>query len=122
MEQDMTADAPIGYCMIPLTQVLNAENHVLKGRFNLFNTKGKEHGSISLTLAIVAPGQAAPASHSSEIQGLSQKTTEQEKRITFLKRREQTADVGLAAGIIGGLAAGKALLDAHNKPTVPKEH
>ncbi|KAF9963428.1 hypothetical protein BGZ70_007415, partial [Mortierella alpina] len=101
LEADVGMDPPIGYCMIPLSQVTNSENHVLKGCFDLFTPSGKTKGTIHLTIAIVTPGQASPACHATEIKGLSQKTTDQEKRIKAMKTNEKVGDAATAAAILG---------------------
>ncbi|KAF9285075.1 hypothetical protein BGZ68_004170 [Mortierella alpina] len=123
LEDDIGIDPPIGFCAIPLSQVNKAENHVFKGEFDLYTPSGKPKGTISLTIAIVTAGQAAPTCNAAEVKGLSQIVTDHQHRIKTMKTNEKVNDVGMAAAIIGGLFGAKAVHDNMNKPAaVPKEH
>ncbi|KAF9931729.1 Serine/threonine-protein phosphatase 2B catalytic subunit alpha [Linnemannia zychae] len=112
MDDETLADEPIGYCAIPLYQVLSAPGHAIRGHFHIFNMKGKEKGEVFLTIAVIAPG-AAEAHPTTEIRGTSHIITAHEHRMKSLKQKESASDgAALAAGI--GLAVGaKFLLDQH---------
>ncbi|KAG9323771.1 hypothetical protein KVV02_007766 [Mortierella alpina] len=121
LEDDVGIDPPIGFCAIPMSQITKAENKVFRGCYDLFTPSGKPKGTISLTIAVVNAGQAAPACNTAEVKGLSQIVTDHQHRIKTIKTNEKVNDVGLAAGIIGGIFAAKAAHDAMSKPAVPKE-
>ncbi|KAF9409522.1 hypothetical protein BGZ94_001928 [Podila epigama] len=111
LESDVGIDPPIGFAAIPLAQVLETPQRAFKGNFQLYTPKGKEKGTVSLTLAVVPAGQPAPHLSLQEIRGRTEIVSEHQRRVQTLKSNEKVNDVGLAAGIIGGLFAAKA---AHN--------
>ncbi|KAG0209888.1 hypothetical protein BGX33_005267 [Mortierella sp. NVP41] len=113
MDEETTADEPIAFCAIPLTQVHTTPHHALRGRFNLFTVDGKQKGEIVLTIAVVIPGQAEPHHVGAEVQGTSRVDTAHQARMKNLKNKEKAADgATLLAG--GALALGaKYLIDKH---------
>ncbi|CAO3567887.1 unnamed protein product [Mortierella alpina] len=121
LESDIGIDPPIGFAAIPLTQVTNAQGHVFRGLFGLYTPSGKEKGTISLTIAAVQAGQAAPHGDLAEVKGLTQIESDHKHRIESLKRNEKVSDAAAAAGIIAGLFAAKAVHDSTLKKDVPKE-
>ncbi|KAF9112576.1 hypothetical protein BGX27_003167 [Mortierella sp. AM989] len=116
LDKETTIDQPIGFTAIPLRQVINAPNQTLKGKFDLYDSHGKEKGTISLTISAVKPGQPANDHTSSpEVNGYTQVETEHLKRFKSMKNKEKAADAGTAAAILGGIFGAKALHDAHKK-------
>ncbi|KAG0249983.1 hypothetical protein BG011_008739 [Mortierella polycephala] len=120
-DKETTIDAPIGFLAIPLRQVTEAPNSIFRGAFNIFKPDGKEKGTISLTLAVVQAGQAAPNVTVSEVRGQSQVVTEHQNRIKSAKNHEKAADVGIAAAIVGGVFGAKKLHDSHKESQKAKE-
>ncbi|KAG0367662.1 C2 domain-containing protein [Gamsiella multidivaricata] len=114
LDDEHTADSPIGFAAIPLRQVIDAPNHSLRAKYDIFTPNGKQKGTISLTISAVQPGQQAPASHGGpEHKGESQIVSDHQKRFKDLANKEKAADgASLAAG--AALAVGaKFLLDQH---------
>ncbi|KAG0205277.1 hypothetical protein BGX28_003079 [Mortierella sp. GBA30] len=119
LDSDVGIDPPIGFAAIPLHQVLSAPNQVFRGQFQLYTPKGKEKGTVSLTIAAVQSGHAVPQADLHEVKGLSQIVTDHQHRIETLKRNEKVGDAATAAAVIGGIFAAKAAYDAtHKKPEV----
>ncbi|KAG0278615.1 hypothetical protein BGZ95_003561 [Linnemannia exigua] len=113
IDEETTVDEPIAFTTIPLHQVLSAQGHAIRGRFDLFTVDGKQKGEILLTIAVVAPGQTEGHHPSTEIRGQVQLDTAHQNRIKGLKRKESAAD-GATLAVAAGLAFGaKALLDQH---------
>ncbi|KAG0007188.1 hypothetical protein BGZ80_004971, partial [Entomortierella chlamydospora] len=59
LDHEILADAVIGYAAIPLRQVAEAGGNIFSGKFDLFNSKGEQQGTIDLTIADLKPGQDA---------------------------------------------------------------
>ncbi|KAF9305653.1 hypothetical protein BGZ74_009400 [Mortierella antarctica] len=116
LESDVGIDPPIGFTAIPLLQVKEAPHHALKGEFQLYTPKGKEKGSVTLSIFIVPSGQPAPHVQLTMINGRTEIVSDQKKRIETLKTNEKINDVGAAAAIFGGLYALKKVHDASKKP------
>ncbi|KAF9907057.1 hypothetical protein EC991_011361 [Linnemannia zychae] len=113
LDEETTADEPIAFTAIPLHQVLSAQGHAVRGRFNLFTVGGKERGEILLTITVVSPGQTEGHHPSTEIRGTSHIVSAQQHRIKSLKQKESAAD-GATLAAAAGLAVGaKFLLDQH---------
>ncbi|KAG0317837.1 hypothetical protein BGZ99_006064 [Dissophora globulifera] len=114
LDDDLMADAPIGFAAIPLSQVERASGQVMKGTFDLFTPGGKQKGTVSLFLAILPAGQGnVQVPGVVEMKGLSEIDKEHQHRIKSMKRKEKAADVAMAAGVIGGLLGAKALIGGH---------
>ncbi|KAF9917137.1 hypothetical protein BX616_001836 [Lobosporangium transversale] len=112
-DKEKLADAPIGFTAIPLQEVTSSSNS-LRGRFNLYTTKGKEQGSISLTIHILQHGQQPPSSFNHpEIQGLSQIVIGHHKRIKRLQKREDLTDAATAAAGVALFAGAANFLGSH---------
>ncbi|KAG0052049.1 hypothetical protein BGZ83_003033 [Gryganskiella cystojenkinii] len=117
MDDEKTVDAPIGFCAIPLRQVLEAPGLIRTAYFDLYSTDGKQKGTISLTLAVAQAGQPmAAAEHISgraSIQGQSMIVAAHHLRVKGLKNKEKVADgTGLALAGMAAIGA-KYLLDQH---------
>ncbi|KAF9953929.1 hypothetical protein BGZ72_005058 [Mortierella alpina] len=126
LESDTGFDPPIAFAAVPLNQIPSTPGQPFRGLFNLYDPSGKEKGTtISLTLVTFATGQAVPNVSAPEVPGRSEKNPEHLKRIDNLKDREKAADVGIAAGILGGIIAAGAIHnakdDAKNKAAGQKE-
>ncbi|GJJ72012.1 hypothetical protein EMPS_04369 [Entomortierella parvispora] len=129
MDEEMTADAVIGFAAIPLTQVYNAPGATLYGNFDLYTTALKQVGTVTLTLTAhnlpgTAPGYGAPSS--SPIRGESRINEIHQKRIKSLKSKEVATEVGAAAlgglfAVGAGLLANKLVQDGHKKEQARKE-
>ncbi|KAF9112575.1 hypothetical protein BGX27_003166 [Mortierella sp. AM989] len=116
LDEETTADEPIGFTAIPLRQVLDAPGQSFKGKFDLFTTDSKQKGTVTLTISALKPGQSAHGVNPTpELKGYSQIETDHQRRVKSLARKEKVADAGLAAAVIGGLIGAKALHDAHKK-------
>ncbi|KAF9186606.1 hypothetical protein BGZ51_001861 [Haplosporangium sp. Z 767] len=114
-DDETAVDEPIGFLSIPLRQVTGAPNNVFRGIFNVYNVDGKEKGTISLTLAVVGAGQAAPSATAREVQGQSQVVTEHQKRIKSIKNKERATDAGILAAAMGAAAGAKLLHDQYKQ-------
>ncbi|KAF9122718.1 hypothetical protein BGW39_009549 [Mortierella sp. 14UC] len=113
LDEETTADEPIAFTAIPLHQVLSAQGHAIRGRFDLFTVDGKQKGEILLTIAVVSPGQTEGHRPTTEIRGTSQIVSAHQHRIKSLKQKESAAD-GATLAAAAGLAVGaKFLLDQH---------
>ncbi|KAG0287544.1 hypothetical protein BGZ98_004606, partial [Dissophora globulifera] len=114
LDDDLMSDAPIGFAAIPLSQVQHASGQVMKGTFDLYTPGGKQQGTVSLFLAILSAGQDnVQVPNVVEMKGLSEIDKEHQHRIKSMKRKEQATDVAVAAGVIGGIFAAKAMLSGH---------
>ncbi|KAG0030742.1 hypothetical protein BGZ82_007311 [Podila clonocystis] len=99
MEEDLGADAPIGFAAIPLDQI---QSGPVSGHFDLFTPDGKQKGEISLSLRFL--GSTAQSGHSgSNVRGRVEIVTEHQKRVKSLKAKETAQDVGVATA--AGIAA-----------------
>ncbi|KAG0030489.1 hypothetical protein BGZ81_002594 [Podila clonocystis] len=116
LEQDTGIDPPIGFTAIPLSQVTQAAHKAFKGEFQLYTPKGKEKGTVTLSIFIVAAGSPAPQVQLTEVKGRTEIVSDQKKRIETLKTNEKVSDAGTAALILGGLFAAKKIHDASKKP------
>ncbi|KAF9330900.1 hypothetical protein BG006_006194 [Podila minutissima] len=116
LESDVGIDPPIGFTAIPMFQVTEAPQHALKGTFQLYTPSGKEKGTVTLSIFIVAPGQPAPQIQLHEVRGKTEIVSEQKKRIETMKTNEKINDVGAAAAILGALYGAKKMHDASKKP------
>ncbi|KAG0038018.1 hypothetical protein BGZ82_001307 [Podila clonocystis] len=116
LEEDTGIDPPIGFTAIPLSQVTQAAQHAFKGEFQLYTPKGKEKGTVTLSIFVVAAGQPAPQVHLTKVNGRTEIVSDQKKRIETLKTNEKVSDAGTAALILGGLFAAKKIHDASKKP------
>ncbi|KAK3841677.1 MAG: C2 domain-containing protein [Linnemannia gamsii] len=114
LDEETTADEPIAFTTIPLHQVLSAQGHAIRARFDLYTVDGKQKGEILLTIVVVAPGQTEGHHPSTEIRGATQLDTAHHSRIKGLKRKESAADAATLAVIGGALFGAKALHDASN--------
>ncbi|KAF9112574.1 hypothetical protein BGX27_003165 [Mortierella sp. AM989] len=112
LDEETTADEPIAFAAIPLNQVKSSPNQILKGKFDLYTADGKQRGTITLTIAILAFGQEQHSHDAGgqEIKGYSEIDTEQQKRIKSLQNKERAGDLAVAAAIGGGLFAAKSAL------------
>ncbi|KAG0205278.1 hypothetical protein BGX28_003080 [Mortierella sp. GBA30] len=118
-DSDMGVDPPIGFCAIPLRQINDAPNKVFRGQFQLYTPKGKEKGTVSLTVAVVQAGHAVPQSNLPEVKGISQIVTDHQHRMQSSKRNEKFSDIGMTAAAIGGLIFAKKAHDASKKTHEP---
>ncbi|KAF9379021.1 hypothetical protein CPB97_009213 [Podila verticillata] len=105
MEEDLGADAPIGFTAIPLDQI---QSGPVSGQFDLFTSDGKQKGEISLNLRFLG-NAAQPVHGGSNTRSRVELVPEHQKRIKSLKNRETAQDVGVAVGA-GLLAFGAAYL------------
>ncbi|KAF9112572.1 hypothetical protein BGX27_003163 [Mortierella sp. AM989] len=108
-DEEKGVDEPIAFTSIPLRQVLDAPNHVYKGKFDLYNTDSKQKGTISLTISILQPGQSAGsgAPTATEVKGYSQIETAHQKRFKSAQNKERAADGATLAALAaaGGIAS-----------------
>ncbi|KAG0089529.1 hypothetical protein BGZ93_009337 [Podila epicladia] len=116
LESDIGIDPPIGFTAIPLSQVKDAPQHAFKGTFQLYTPKGKEKGTVTLSIFIVAGGQPAPQVQLHDVRGKTEIVSDQKKRIETMKTNEKVSDAATAAAILGGLFAAKKVHDASKKP------
>jgi len=111
-DEETGPDEPIAFAAVPLHQVLSAQGHAIRGRFDLFNDDGKLKGEILLTIVVIAPGQTEGHRPTSEIRGQSQIVTEHLNHIKSLERLEKGADAAKIALVAGALFGAKAVHDA----------
>ncbi|KAF9214511.1 hypothetical protein BGZ59_003577 [Podila verticillata] len=115
-DKDVGIDPPIGFTAIPLAQVQQAPQHALKGEFQLYTPKGKEKGTVLLSIFIVSGGAAAPNLSLQQVRGRTEIVSDQKKRIEHLKTNEKVSDLAAAGAILAGLYGAKKLHDASKKP------
>ncbi|KAF9101677.1 hypothetical protein BGX29_005348 [Mortierella sp. GBA35] len=116
LDSETLADEVIGFAAIPLSQVISAQGHAIRGRFELFNDDAKQKGEIVLTIAVVAAGQAEPHhTAGTEVRGTSHVVSAHQARIKALERKEAASDAASLAAA-GALAMGaKAILDGNKR-------
>ncbi|KAK3815010.1 MAG: C2 domain-containing protein [Benniella sp.] len=117
LDSETLGDEPIGFTSIPLNQVNDAQGKSFKGKFDLYDDDSKAKGTISLTISVIDSDRAGAhiTNDNPEVKGVSTLTAEHQKRFKSIKRKEQAGDLAAAAAVIGGLAAGKALLGGGDK-------
>ncbi|KAF9940488.1 hypothetical protein BGZ65_006781 [Modicella reniformis] len=111
LDKEKTANAVIGYCTIPLHQVIDAGGQ-LKAKFDLYNKDGKEKGTISLTLTIVNTSESGDNHDNDgpESKGLSTNDQKHQDHIKSLVLKEHGADAAALLGVAGALfLAGSAM-------------
>ncbi|KAG0042978.1 hypothetical protein BGZ83_011957 [Gryganskiella cystojenkinii] len=132
MDEETTADAVIGFAAIPLNQVTRAPGGTLFGIFDLFTTKLKQVGQVTLTLTVHnVPGTNSgyggqAAQGAAPIRGESRVSEIHQKRIKSIKNKETASEVGIAAlgGLLAvgaGLLANKVVNDKKHEEQVRKE-
>ncbi|KAK3830427.1 MAG: C2 domain-containing protein [Linnemannia elongata] len=112
LDEETGFDEPIAFTAIPLHQVLAAQGHALRGRFDLHTVKGKQKGEVLLSIVVVNAGQTEGAHPQSEVRGLVKLDSAQQARINGLVRKEKAGDVGTAALLAGAILGAKALHDS----------
>ncbi|KAF9348560.1 hypothetical protein BGX26_013041 [Mortierella sp. AD094] len=124
IDDEATVDEPIAFADIPLRQVLDAPGQSFKGKFDLYNADSKAKGTITLTLSVLKPGQAAHAATSGpELKGFSQLDSDHQKRFKSLKNKEHAADAGVLLAAGAAIFGAKALHDQQKKDkTAAHEH
>ncbi|KAF9436591.1 hypothetical protein BGZ76_003503 [Entomortierella beljakovae] len=111
LDQEALGDEPIGFTSIGLNQITNAPNKALKGKYELYQSNGKQRGYITVELIILESGeQARPLSQAQPVRGSSQLDGAQQDYIKGLKRKEQAGDAAVAAALVGGLFAAKGMM------------
>ncbi|KAF9128276.1 hypothetical protein BGX30_014397 [Mortierella sp. GBA39] len=113
LDEETGIDEPIAFTAIPLHQVLSAQGHAIRGRFELHNVKGHKKGEVLVSIVVISPGQTEGAHPQSEIRGEVRLDSAQQARINSLSRKEKAGDVGTAALLIGAAIGAKALHDSH---------
>lgn len=113
LDEESGFDEPIAFTAIPLHQVLSAQGHAIRGRFQLHTTGGKAKGEVLVSIVVISPGQTEGAHPQSEIRGEVRLDSAQQKRINSLSRKEKAGDLGTAALLIGAAVGAKALHDSH---------
>ncbi|KAF9911153.1 hypothetical protein BX616_010664 [Lobosporangium transversale] len=93
MDEEHGTDAPIGFADIPLNQVNSATNKSLSGRFDLYTEKGKQKGTITLTISVLAANEEArPIPSPAETEHKSQYLNDHQERFKELERKEDLGD------------------------------
>ncbi|KAF9203504.1 hypothetical protein BGZ49_006331 [Haplosporangium sp. Z 27] len=119
-DEEHTVDAPIGFATLPLHQVLNAPNQTFKGVFDLYLPNGKQKGTITLTLAVLQPGQGAHGlTNVPEVKGISQLDGPHQEHIQKMKKKEHLADAAKILAVAGTVAGVNAL---HDQRKNDKQH
>ncbi|KAF9090780.1 hypothetical protein BGX23_005721, partial [Mortierella sp. AD031] len=128
MDEETTADAVIGFCAIPINQVVHAPGGTFNGIFDVYTPSGKVQGEINLTLsAHNVPGQnTAAAQPTGPVKGTSHISELHQKRVKSLANKEKAADAGTAAfgGLLAvgaGLLANKLVNDNKKEEEAKKE-
>ncbi|KAG2218905.1 hypothetical protein INT45_007806 [Circinella minor] len=110
MDEEKGVDELIGFCAIPINQVVQAPGGSFNGLFGLFLVNGKSAGTIHLNL--VARGFNSPPGGQQSgqpIQGRSYVSEEHLKRVKSLRNKGIAGDIGTA--VLGGaLAVGAGFL------------
>jgi Ca2+-dependent lipid-binding protein len=133
MDEEMTADAVIGFAAIPLAQVINAPGSTFFGIFDLYTTDSKQVGQVTLTLtAVNVPGSNAgyggqAPQGATPIHGQTHMNELHQKRIKSIKNKEFATEAGIAVlgsafAIGAGLLLNKHAKDEHHKDEVRKEN
>jgi len=116
LDDEKTVDAIIGFCAIPLNQVINAPGGQMNGVFEIFAPSGKRAGEVNLTLVVHgASGNQTQSTgsgmgqvlHSGPTKGKSYINELHKKRAKSMKSKEEAADAaGVAATGIFAVGAG----------------
>ncbi|KAF8977367.1 hypothetical protein BGZ46_007431 [Entomortierella lignicola] len=118
IDKEVTVDQPIGFAAIPLQQVLEAPEHVLKGRFDLHESESKVKGTVSLTIAYLRGGQQPHnllGSQAPEVKGRSTVETEHLKKFKSAKNLERASDAATLLAGVAAVAGAKYIHDAQKK-------
>lgn len=109
-DKESSVDEIIGFCAIPISQIVNAPGANLNGLFDLFDIKRNHAGKVNLQFATQGFANSEVADPNTEpIQGESYVNDNHAVRIKSLRNKEIAADVG--AGLFGaGLMAGAGFL------------
>ncbi|KAI9254603.1 C2 domain-containing protein [Phascolomyces articulosus] len=110
MDEEKGVDEVIGFCAIPINQVVQAPGGNYNGLFGLFKVNGKEAGTIHLNMTargFNSPPGGQQSGH--PIQGRSYISEEHLKRVKSMRNKDIAAGVGTA--VLGGaLAVGAGFL------------
>ncbi|KAF9112573.1 hypothetical protein BGX27_003164 [Mortierella sp. AM989] len=122
IDNEATIDQPISFTDIPLSQLSQAPDQTLKGRFDLYRTSDKPKGAISLTLIVLNAGESQRSATSAhEVRGTTQVVVDHQKAFKSAINKEKAGD-GAALIAAGAFAFGvKTLLDAQKKPKADAE-
>ncbi|KAI9496767.1 C2 domain-containing protein [Zychaea mexicana] len=111
MDEEKGVDEVIGFCAIPINQVVQAPGGYFNGLFGLFLVNGKSAGSIHMILT--ARGFNSPPGGNQQqqqpVQGRSHISEEHLKRVKTMRHKAFAGDIGTA--VLGGaLAVGAGFL------------
>ncbi|KAI9311346.1 hypothetical protein BX666DRAFT_2021338 [Dichotomocladium elegans] len=110
LDKEITFDKVIGFCAIPVAQVVQSPGGFMDGVFALYNFKSENNGTVHLTLTVYGfnspPGGAPP---SPPVFGRSYVNEGHRERLKSRRKKAIAGDVGIAVGV-GALLAGAAYL------------
>ncbi|KAF9165242.1 hypothetical protein DFQ27_008866 [Actinomortierella ambigua] len=117
MDDEKGADEVIGFAAIPLAQIAQLQPPVFAGTFDIYDEKGKAHGTIYLTMRFRRknePATTAVHEGSSQRHGISVVMEDHKKHIKKLIRREHLDDTGKVAAGAAMVAGALHLLHKHS--------
>jgi hypothetical protein len=120
LDEESTVNEVIGFCAIPINQVVHAPGANMNGLFDIYDTKGERAGQLNLQLAALGFPNSQPADPQAQpVRGQSYVNEAHCARMKSTKKK--ATGVAVAGGILGaGLAIGagflgKKLYDDHQQ-------
>ncbi|KAF9973326.1 hypothetical protein BGZ73_003438 [Actinomortierella ambigua] len=117
MDDEKGADEVIGFAAIPLSQVAQHQPPIFAGTFDIYDDKGKAHGTIYLTMRFRhkhEPATTAIHEGTSKRHGTSVVLDDHYKHIKKLVRKEKLDDTGKVAAGVALMAGAAHLLHKHS--------
>lgn len=120
LDEESTVDEVIGFCAIPINQIVHAQGANLNGLFKLYTTKGANAGTLNLQLAAIGfPNSQPPNLNAQPVEAQSFLDDGHCARMKSTTKKAQGVQIGGA--LLGGALAvgagflGKKLYDDQQK-------
>jgi hypothetical protein len=126
LDQESTVDEVIGFCAIPIAEIVNAPGANLNGLFDIYDIKGNCTGQVNLQFATLGFANSEIADPEAEaVRGNSYINDNHAARIKHLNNKVLAANVaggalGIGAALAGGFFA-KQMYDEHEATKLAEE-
>jgi hypothetical protein len=126
LNEETTVNEVIGFCAIPIKQIVESQGANMNGLFEIYNTKGERAGEINLQLAASGfPNSETPNFNCAPIRGQSYVHESHSVRMTSTKKKSTGMAIGgaiLGAGLaVGAGFLGKKMYDNHQEQEAEEE-
>jgi hypothetical protein len=126
LNEETTVNEVIGFCAIPIKQIVESQGANMNGLFEIYNTKGERAGEINLQLAASGfPNSETPNFNCAPIRGQSYVHESHSVRMTSTKKKSTGMAIGgaiLGAGLaVGAGFLGKKMYDNHEEQEAEEE-